>query len=96
MQESALRFAIDYGMAGLAYRAGELLRKDSGKTWLGAIYPIPRYDVEFSVDQALVWAISRQESGFNPRQEPRARCRPDADHAVHCLIRDQEPFPARP
>ena len=47
-------------MAGLAYRAGELLRKDSGKTWLGAIYPIPRYDVEFSVDQALVWAISRQ------------------------------------
>ena len=73
MQESALRFAIDYGMAGLAYRAGELLRKDSGKTWLGAIYPIPRYDVEFSVDQALVWAISRQESGFNPRAKSRAR-----------------------
>ena len=73
MQESALRFAIDNGMAGLAYRAGELLRKNSGKTWLGAIYPIPRYDVEFSVDQALVWAISRQESGFNPRAKSRAR-----------------------
>jgi len=73
MQESALRFSIDYGMAGLAYRAGELLRKNSGRVWLGAIYPIPRYDVEFSVDQALVWAISRQESGFNPRARSRAR-----------------------
>ena len=73
MQESALRFAIDHGMAGLAYRAGELLRRDRGQVWLGAIYPIPRYDVEFSVDQALVWAISRQESGFNPRAKSRAR-----------------------
>ena len=73
MQESALRFAIDNGMAGLAYRAGELLRRDKGRIWLGAIYPIPQYDVEFSVDQALVWAISRQESGFNPRAKSRAR-----------------------
>jgi len=73
MQESALRFAIDHGMAGLAYRAGELLRRDKGRIWLGAIYPIPRYNVEFSVDQALVWAISRQESGFNPRAKSRAR-----------------------
>ena len=69
MQESALRFSIDYGMAGLAYRAGELLRRNSGKVWLGAIYPIPRYDVEFSVDQALVWAISRRNR-FQPA--PRA------------------------
>lgn len=73
MKEAALRFAIDHGMAGLAYRAGELLRRNEGRTWLGAIYPIPRYDVEFSVDQALVWAISRQESGFNPRAKSRAR-----------------------
>ena len=73
MQESALRFSIDYGMAGLAYRAGELLRRNSGQVWLGAIYPIPRYNVEFSVDEALVWAISRQESGFNPRAKSRAR-----------------------
>jgi soluble lytic murein transglycosylase-like protein len=29
--------------------------------------------VDFSVDQALVWAISRQESGFNPRAKSRAR-----------------------
>ena len=73
MKESALRFAIDHGMAGLAYRAGELLRKSTGQVWLGAIYPIPQYEVEFSVDQALVWAISRQESGFNPRAKSRAR-----------------------
>ena len=73
MQESALRFSINHGMAGLAYRAGELLRRNTGRVWLGAIYPIPCYDVEFSVDQALVWAIARQESGFNPRAKSRAR-----------------------
>ena len=73
LKESALRFAMDYGMSGLAYRAGELLRKNTGRIWFSAIYPIPRYDVDFSVDQALVWAISRQESGFNPRAKSRAR-----------------------
>ena len=73
MKEAALRFTLDNGMAGLAYRAGSLMAKNSGKTYLGAIYPIPSYDVEFTVDQALVWAISRQESGFNPRAKSRAR-----------------------
>lgn len=73
MKEAALRFTLDNGMAGLAYRAGSLLAKNSGRTFLGAIYPIPLYDVEFTVDQALVWAISRQESGFNPRAKSRAR-----------------------
>ena len=71
--ESALRFAIENGMAGLAYRAGELFRSQSGNLWLGAVYPIPAYDVEFTVDQALVWAITRQESGFNPNARSRAR-----------------------
>ena len=73
MQSSALRFAIDNGMAGLAYRAGALIRKDEGKTWYGALYPVPKFEAEFTVDQALVWAIARQESGFNPRAKSRAK-----------------------
>lgn len=73
MKEAALRFTLDNGMAGLAYRAGSLLSKNGGKTFFGAIYPIPLYDVEFTVDPSLVWAISRQESGFNPRAKSRAR-----------------------
>ena len=73
MQSSALRFAIDNGMAGLAYRAGALMRKNSGKTWYGALYPVPKFAAEFTVDQALVWAIARQESGFNPLAKSRAK-----------------------
>lgn len=73
MRASALRFAIDHGMAGLAYRAGALMQKNEGKTWYGALYPLPKYTAEFTVDEALVWAISRQESGFNPSAKSRAK-----------------------
>ncbi len=73
MRSSALRFAIDNGMAGLAYRAGALMDKNEGKTWYGALYPVPKFEAEFTVDQALVWAIARQESGFNPRAKSRAK-----------------------
>ncbi len=72
MRSSALRFAIDNGMAGLAYRAGALMDKNEGKTWYGALYPVPKFKAEFTIDQALVWAIARQESGFNPRAKSRA------------------------
>ena len=47
--------------------------KNEGKTWYGAIYPVPKFEAEFTVDQALVWAIARQESGFNPRAKSRAK-----------------------
>jgi soluble lytic murein transglycosylase-like protein len=73
LRSSALRFAIDNGMAGLAYRAGALMGKNEGKTWYGALYPVPKFEAEFTVDQALVWAIARQESGFNPRAKSRAK-----------------------
>ncbi len=72
MRPSALRFAVDNGMAGLAYRAGALMDKNEGKTWYGALYPVPKFIAEFTVDQALVWAIARQESGFNPLAKSRA------------------------
>ena len=68
-----LRFAMDAGMAGFAYRAGELFRRNNGQTWYSALYPIPKVDVEFTVDQALVWSITRQESGFNPGAKSRAK-----------------------
>lgn len=73
MKVRALRFALDQGLAGFAYRAGELLRKQTGETWYSALYPVPSFDVEFSVDQALIWAISRQESGFNPSAKSHAK-----------------------
>ena len=73
MKVAALRFALDKGLAGFAYRAGELLRKQTGQTWYSALYPIPSFAVNFTVDQALVWAITRQESGFNPSAKSHAK-----------------------
>lgn len=73
LRTAALRFSIDCGMAGLAYRAGALVDKNEGQTWYGALYPVPKFSAEFTVDPALVWAISRQESGFNPSAKSRAK-----------------------
>ncbi len=70
---SAMRLAAEHGMAGLSFRIAEIIRKDTGKSWYGALYPHPMFQADFSIDEALVWAISRQESGFNPRAKSRAK-----------------------
>ena len=70
---SAMRLAAENGMAGLSFRIAEIIRKDTGKSWYGALYPHPLFRADFSIDEALVWAVSRQESGFNPRAKSRAK-----------------------
>jgi soluble lytic murein transglycosylase-like protein len=70
---SAMRLAAEQGMAGLSFRIAEIIRKDTGKSWYGALYPHPMFQADFSIDEALVWAVSRQESGFNPRAKSRAK-----------------------
>ena len=70
---SAMRFAAEQGMAGLSFRVAEIIRKETGKSWYGALYPHPLFQADFSIDEALVWAVSRQESGFNPRAKSRAK-----------------------
>ena len=71
---SVLRFAATHNMPGLSFRVGEIIRKNGGKSWYGALYPHPVFaDIDFTVDEALVWAVSRQESGFNPRAKSSAK-----------------------
>ena len=72
-RNSVMRFATENGMAGLAFRVAEIIRKDTGVSWYGALYPHPQFDAEYNIDEALVWAISRQESGFNPRAKSSAK-----------------------
>ena len=72
-QHSAMRLAAEQGMAGLSFRIAEIIRKETGKSWYGALYPHPPFKTDFSIDEALVWAVSRQESGFNPRAKSRAK-----------------------
>ena len=71
--QSAMRLAAEQGMAGLSFRIAEIMRKETGKSWYGALYPHPPFKTDFTVDEALVWAVSRQESGFNPRAKSRAK-----------------------
>ena len=71
-----MRFSSENGMAGLSFRIAEIFRKDTGIVWYGALYPQPQFQFEHKIDEALIWAISRQESGFNPRRKAAQR-RPD-------------------
>ncbi len=68
-----MRFASEQGMAGLSFRVAEIIRKTSGVSWYGALYPHPQFKAEYNIDEALVWSISRQESGFNPRAKSSAK-----------------------
>ena len=68
-----MRFASEQGMSGLSFRIAEIIRKDTGVTWYGALYPRPQFKTDYTIDEALVWSISRQESGFNPRAKSRAK-----------------------
>ncbi|MBT6121850.1 MAG: lytic transglycosylase domain-containing protein [Candidatus Puniceispirillum sp.] len=71
---SVMRLAALHNMPGLSFRVGEIIRKNGGKSWYGALYPHPEFaDIDFTVDEALVWAVSRQESGFNPRAKSSAK-----------------------
>ena len=56
-------------MPGLTFRLAAILRNDHNKILLGGLYPIPSWNIDTLdfKDKALLYAIARQESGFNPR-----------------------------
>lgn len=64
-----LSFTSKNNMPGLTFRLAAILRNDHNKIILGGLYPIPSWNIDTSdlKDKALLYAIARQESGFNPR-----------------------------
>ena len=64
-----ISFASNNNMPGFAFRLSAILRNDYNEILLGGLYPVPDWD--FSTlpikDKSLLFSISRQESGFNPR-----------------------------
>ena len=64
-----LSFTSINNMPGLTFRLAAILRNDHGKILLGGLYPVPKWKMDSSdlKDRALIYAIARQESGFNPR-----------------------------
>ena len=70
-----MALAAQTHMAGLAFRAAGIIHEESGKNWYGGLYPIPdfRTALPLRVDHALLLAIMRQESAFNPRAQSWAK-----------------------
>ena len=64
-----LSFTSKNNMPGLTFRLAAILRNDHNKIILGGLYPVPSWNIDTSdlKDKALLYAIARQESGFNPR-----------------------------
>ncbi len=64
-----ISFASKNNMPGLTFRLAAIFRNNHGKILLGGLYPIPNWKINTSnlKEQALIYAIVRQESGFNPR-----------------------------
>ena len=64
-----ISFASKNNMPGFAFRLSAILRNDYNKILLGGLYPVPNWDFSSLLikDKSLLFSISRQESGFNPR-----------------------------
>jgi soluble lytic murein transglycosylase-like protein len=69
--EAVLALAADVKLPGLAYKVATSARERPEKIegLDAALYPLPPYAPRegFTVDRALVFAVMRQESAFNPR-----------------------------
>ncbi len=74
-QPKLMALAADTHMAGLAFRTAGIINEDTGQSWYAGLYPIPDFttDMPIRVDQSLLLAIMRQESGFNPRAKSWAK-----------------------
>jgi len=71
-----LGLASRANMAGLSIRLNEALF-EQGEGFASASYPVPAWEPKggFAVDAALVYALMRQESKFNPRAKSGAGAR---------------------
>lgn len=74
-QLQAMSLAASTHMAGMSFRAADLIRYRTGNYYYGGLYPIPDFQTSqpIRVDQPLLLAVMRQESGFNPRAKSWAK-----------------------
>ena len=65
LRRELISFAVEHGMADLAFRVSDYHRFQTGEEILGGLYPNLSLQTDYSVDEALVFAIIRKESGFS-------------------------------
>ncbi|MEE8516724.1 MAG: lytic transglycosylase domain-containing protein [Alphaproteobacteria bacterium] len=77
LRHTILAVASRADMARLAFGIGERLTDAEGRQYLSAAFPAPPWRPKggFKVDRALIYALMRQESGFNSRAKSRSGAR---------------------
>ena len=73
LRRELISFAVENGMADLAFRVSDYHRFQTGEEILGGLYPNLSLQTDYSVDEALVFAIIRKESGFSAGAKSRAK-----------------------
>jgi soluble lytic murein transglycosylase-like protein len=68
LQEAMLALAEKGHMASLAMKLGGMSLDEDGRPYDGALYPVPRWQPAggFRVERALIYALMRHESQFDP------------------------------
>jgi soluble lytic murein transglycosylase-like protein len=74
LAEALVALADDAGLPALALQVGNAVATPEGGTFDAALYPLPHWTPPggFGLDRALLFAIMRQESRFEPRLVSRA------------------------
>lgn len=69
VEQALVVLADRAGLAGLALRVGNAVTGPDGAPYDAALFPLPHWQPRtgFAVDRALVFAVMRQESRFDPR-----------------------------
>lgn len=71
MEEALVSFAHERGFAGLAIRLASAVKSEDGQIYDGVFFPVGDWQPKggYTIDRALIHALIRQESRFNPHAE---------------------------